>query len=68
MRRHRQRAIDRLECERDAEAERKRKTFWHNVIIVKATVMTTFFLYLLVPPEHKDWVALGGNLLWLWRT
>jgi hypothetical protein len=68
MRRHKLHEIQRLERERAAEDARRRKAFWHNVIVVKATVMVTFFLYLLVPPEHKDWVALGGNLLWLWRT
>jgi hypothetical protein len=60
--------IERLLRERDVREAAARKKFWHNVLVVKATVMVTFVLYLVVPPDYKDWVALTGNLLWLWRT
>lgn len=64
----RQHEIERLLREREQrETERERK-FWHNVLVVKCTVMVTFIAYILVPPDFKDWVALGGNLLWLWKT
>lgn len=67
-RRHRHHEIERALRERDQRDAESRRKFWHNVIVVKATVMVTFVAYMLTPPEYKDWVALGGNLLWLWKT
>lgn len=41
---------------------------WHNTMVVKATVMVALIAYHLVPPDHKEWVVLVGNMLWLWKT
>lgn len=64
----RQHEIERIEREVEAADAADRKRFWHNVMVVKATIAVTFILYMLVPDTWKDWVALGGNMLWLWRT
>jgi hypothetical protein len=53
--------------EQEARDQADRKKFWHNVVVVKTTLTVGFVAYLLVPPEFKDWVALSGNLLWLWK-
>lgn len=58
----------RLLQEQEASDAAARKKFWHNVFVIKCTIMSTFILYMVVPPEYKDWVALGGNFLWLWKT
>jgi hypothetical protein len=68
QRRLRQHEIERMLREREERDAAERKKFWHNVMLVKVTVMLTFVAYMLVPPDWKDWVALSGNLLWLWKT
>jgi Ca2+/H+ antiporter len=69
--RHRPRRWHEIERELREQEQRdrdERRKFWHNAILVKTTVMVTFVAYMLVPPDFKDWVALSGNLLWLWKT
>lgn len=67
-RRMRQHEVERLQREAAARDVAERRKFWHNVFVVKVTVMVSFIVYLITPAEYKDYVALSGNLLWLWRT
>jgi hypothetical protein len=67
-RRMRQHEIDRALREQAERDQRKKRNFWHNLIVIKVTVMLTFCLSLFLPAEHSQWVGLAGNLLWLWRT
>lgn len=50
-----------------AEAH-ERKRFWHNIILVKITVVVGLTAVIFLPPEHKDLAGYAVNLLWLWRT
>jgi Flp pilus assembly protein TadB len=67
-RRRRQHEIDRELQEREERDAAERKRFWHNVMVVKASVMLFFVLSWLLPPQHAVWANAAGNLLWLWRT
>lgn len=42
--------------------------FTHNMLVVKGIVTAGFLTYLFVPVDYQGAVALGTNLLWLWRT
>jgi hypothetical protein len=68
MRARRKHDFDRFLREAEQKEEAAARAFWHNVLLVKATVMVGLAASFWVPPEHSPWVAMSANLLWLWRT